>query len=283
MLKRLFFKAMMISIITFLACKTTDEIVVGNGIESITHFGVCYAKVTQEDVQGYDLVIIEPDFYSKMEIESLQAKGTKIIAYITLGEIDSNRWYYPKLEERGFLGKNENWNSSFLNLEDSFTRSVILNEVLTEITAKGVDGIFMDTIDAVSPYAKNSHLEPYMLELIREIRNRNPELILIQNSGLFLLEESKDYVDGVLIEDIASGYDFENQEYFIKSVEAYHERSNLVRSYSDKFNLPFFIVDFAIEPSSIKEVESRLDVLNLPYFISNIQLNKLPVLTTTRS
>ncbi len=280
------FKTMLVALLTFLACKATNQLSEENGIASITHFGVSYAKLTPDQVEDYDLVIIEPDFYSKAEIDLLKDKGGKILAYITLGEVDSNRWYYPKLQERGFLGKNKNWNSSYLNLEDAETRAIILDQVLQEIVVKGVDGVFMDTIDAVSPYTNNSHLAPYMLELIREIRNRNPDLMLIQNSGLFLLEDSKEYVDGVLIEDIASGYDFENQEYFIKSDKAYHERLSLIQESSEKYDLPFFIIDFAVDTESIEEVKSRLDTLSFPYFISNIQLNQLPSLpseTATRS
>lgn len=272
------FKTMLIALFTFLSCKATNEVSKEGGLSELTHFGVCYAKVTPEQVAGYELVIIEPDFYTKLEIEALKSNGTKILAYITLGEIDANRWYYPKLQERGFLGTNKNWNSSYLNLEDAVTRSVILNEVLPEVTAKGVDGIFMDTIDAVSPYTERFHLKPYMLELIKEIKTRNPDLLILQNSGLFLLEDSKEFIDGVLIEDIASGYNFEKQEYFIKDSEAYHERLRLIREYSEENKFPFFIVDFAIDTAAIKQVKTRLDSLSTPYFISNIQLNQLPTI-----
>lgn len=247
-----------------------------NSILSKTPFGVCYSKVTPDQVKNYKMVVIEPDFYSKAEITSLKATGATIIAYITLGEVDSNRWYFPLLQERGFIGVNENWNSSFLNLEDDETRSIILEKALPEIMIKGVDGIFLDTVDAVSPFTERKELAPYMLTMIQGIRDLYPNKIIIQNAGLFLLEDSRDLIDAVLIEDIASGYDFTRKEYFIKELSAFNDRIKLVRATSENYNVPVLIVDFAESKLAIEEVKTRLDTLNFPYFISNIQLSQLP-------
>lgn len=264
-----------ISLLT-IQCNNTSKIST-NPMLKKTPFGVCYSKITPEQVKNYKMVIIEPDFYSKAEITALKATGTTIIAYITLGEVDSNRWYFPLLEERGFLGINKNWNSSFLNLEDDVTRAIILEKALPEIMIKGVDGVFMDTIDAVSPYTERSNLSPYMLSLIQGIRERYPKKLIIQNAGLFLLDQSKSIIDAVLIEDIASGYDFVNKEYFIKDFDAYIRRLDLVKENSQKHNIPFLIVDFAETEMAINEIKSRLDSLSFPYFISNIELSRLPI------
>lgn len=256
-------------------CNSSNTMSVNN-IQNLTPFGVCYTKVTPSQVMNYKLVIVEPDFYSKSEVDALKATGVKIIAYTTLGEVDPNRWYFPILEEHGFLGQNTNWNSHFLNLSDERTRHLIVDRVLPEIMMKGFDGIFMDTIDAVAPYTDRSNLIPYMSEIIHDIRSKYPKKIIIQNAGLFLLDKTSDVIDAILIEDIASGYDFEKNDYFIKNKNAFEERAQLVRNTTKDFNIPIFIVDFAEFETSIKEIKSRLDELNYPYFISNIQLSQLP-------
>ncbi len=257
------------------ACNTSSGIV-NHSILNETPFGVCYAKVTPEQVKGYKLVIIEPDFYTKTEIHELKATGASIIAYATLGEVDPNRWYFPILEQQGFLGINENWGSSYIDLSKEEVRSVLLDRVLPEIMAKGVDGLFLDTIDAVAPYGERRALAPDMIKVITGIRSRYPNTTIVQNAGLFLLEETKEIIDAVLIEDIASGYNFENQTYYIKSLDKFHERQDLVVTTSEKYDIPVFIVDFAVSQSNIDEIKSRLDTLETPYFISNIQLNQLP-------
>ncbi|HBQ59290.1 MAG TPA: hypothetical protein DD671_06620, partial [Balneolaceae bacterium] len=80
-------------------------------IDSLTPFGICYTKLQPAQVEPYKLVVIEPDFYSRQEILELKKTGTKIIAYATLGEVDPNRWYFGAMEEYGFRGKNDVWNS----------------------------------------------------------------------------------------------------------------------------------------------------------------------------
>lgn len=261
---------------TISGCKTGDTIKEDSLLYE-TPFGVCYSKVTPDQVNNYKMVIIEPDFYTRKEVNALKAKGTKIIAYLTLGEVDKNRWYFPLLEARGFRGINANWGSSFLDLSDEETRSIIIDKALPEIMLKGVDGLFLDTIDSVSPYTDRNDLEPYMIELIKTLRSKYPETTIIQNAGLFLLEDTKESINGVLIEDIASGYDFSESRYYVKNKEAYTKRLDMITEASNKYKLPFFIIDFADTEPAKKEVRSRLDTLNIPFFISNIELNTLPI------
>lgn len=256
-------------------CKPT-EVLESNSLLNSTPFGVCYAKVSPQQVSNYEMVVVEPDFFSKQEMDALKATGTKIISYTTLGEIDSNRWYFPMMEARGFIGTNQNWGSSYIDLSDSVNRSIILDKVIPEIVVKGVDGIFLDTIDAVAPYTDRSDLEPFMIQLIQEIRKRYPELIIIQNAGLFLLEESSSYVDAVLVESIASGYDFDNEEYLIRDLTSFNSRVEMLQNVSMEYDLPVFIIDFASSSQGVLEIRSRLDSLNYPYFISDINLSELP-------
>ena len=245
-------------------------------VTDYTPFAVCYAKVTPEQVKNYNMVVIEPDFYSKEEMEALRATGTTIIAYITLGEVDTNRWYYPRMSEIGFLGKNENWNSFFIDLGKKEARQIILTEVIPEIIRKGVDGLFLDTIDAVSPHTERGYLQPQMVQLIEGIRTRYSDKIIIQNAGIFLLDKTKDDVDAFLTEALASDYDFEKKQYKVRSDEEYNARLDYLNHYSKQSGKSFLIVEFAASDSARKKIRSRLDTLGHPYFISNIGLSELP-------
>ncbi len=255
-------------------CKTTELHTINK--KSIAPFGISYARVDPSEVSNYNMIIIEPDFYTPADIYTFKRQGPTVIAYVTLGEVDKYRWYYPDLEEIGFLGINENWDSPFLDLEDPETRKLMLDKVIPRIIEKGVDGLFLDTVDAVSPYTSRNHLAPYMLELIRGIRERYPNIVIIQNAGLFLLEETKDVVDAVAIEDVATMYNFDTKEYKIVTDDEYEERLALVRTHSKQSGLPFLIIDFAVTPETILTASNRLRAEGFPYFISNISLNTLP-------
>lgn len=267
--------AVSIMALTLAQCKSTNQ--ASFSIASQTPFAVCYAKITPNQLQNYSMVIIEPDFYSNEEMAALRATGTKIIAYVTLGEVDTNRWYYPRLAEIGFLGKNENWNSFFIDLEKEEARRVILTEVIPGIAEKEVDGFFLDTVDAVSPVTERAHLQPYMVQLIEGIRKRYPGKIIIQNAGAFLLEQTKDDIDAFLTEALASDYDFEKKEYRVRTAQEYKERLEYLNHYSEESGKPYFIVGFADSDLKRRQIKTRLDTLGRPYFISNIGLSELPV------
>lgn len=245
-------------------------------IEEHTPFGVCYTKISPDQAENYKLLIIEPDFYSKEEIAEIKDYGTEVIAYVSLGEVDENRKYFPLLESRGFVGKNDNWNSSFINLEDPESRNILLNEVLTVINAKGVDGLFLDTIDAVSPVTERAYLEPYMVELIKNINSRFPDKIIIQNSGVFILEETKEYVDAFMTESLSSNYDFGSGEYLFRTADDFKDRVEYLEHHSQVNQVPYFVLDFAETQERRSKISNRLDTLGVPYFISTIGLSELP-------
>lgn len=240
-------------------------------------FAASYEKVQDLTKAGnqYKLLIVEPDQYSKAEADSLSTESNKVIAYVTLGEVDRNRWYYPLLEERGFLGVNENWDSPYLNLADSTTRSILLDQVIPNIMSKGFDGLFLDTVDDVAPYTERSHLQPYMQEIIAQIRSAYPDAFIVQNAGLFMLDSSHPDIDAVLIEDVATSYNFEDQTYNLKGEDDYREKVKIIEKNAALYNKPFLIIDFSDRQSLTKAVRSRLDALPYPYFIGSIQLNNL--------
>ena len=238
-------------------------------------FGVCYSKVTPEQVQPFDLVILEPDHYSHKEVEALKQTNTEVIGYISLGEVNPYRWYHPILEMRGFLGRNENWNSDYINLADSTARDILTDHVAPEIMIKGFEGFFLDTIDAVAPYTERDTLSDEMAGVIEGLRKRFPEARIIQNAGLFLLDRTSSMIDGVALEDVATHYFFDKQQYHIRADSIYRQRLDLVHSYARKYEKPFYIIDFAEKPENRKEVFTMLDTVKYPYYIGNISLDSL--------
>lgn len=261
--------------LAFISCRTTDQTLVSPRYEILSPFAVSYEKITPAEARNYDLIIVEPNHYNKSEITALKSTGTNVLAYVSLGEVNPGRWYFPILAERGFLGKNENWDSYYINLADSVTYKFFFTDVFSELTFKGFDGFFLDTIDAVAPYTSRSHLQPHMERMITELDARYPEHFIVQNAGLFLLDKTADVVDAVLIEDVATHYDFKTDSYSLKEEEKYRQKVSIIKKISNTKALPFLIVDFATSISVRQQAVQRLDTLAFPYFINTIKLNNI--------
>lgn len=244
--------------------------------EQLEPFAISFGKETNLEEIGatYKLIIVEPDQFDKIETDSLNNASNKLLAYVTLGEVDRSRWYYPLLEEQGFLGVNENWDSPYIDLADSTSRAILLNQVIPNIMIKGYDGLFLDTIDAVAPYTERKHLQPYMVDLIKDIRTNYPEAYIIQNAGLFLLDEVHNSINAVLVEDVATSYNFNEETYNLRAQQEYEDKITEINNLSNTYNLPFLIVEYAEENELVDLTKSRLDEFSYPYFISTIELDR---------
>ncbi len=242
-------------------------------------FGVVYSDITPSVVSGYKLLIVEPYFYTKQEIAEFNSRGIKVVAYLSLGEVNESRRYFSEFKEIGLIGKNENHGSYFINLSEPSIKEKFVNEIVPELLSYGYDGLFLDTIDAVAPYTLRRNMEQDMVDLISAIRSRNPDKLLIQNAGLFLLDKTAAHIDAVTVEAVASGYDFDKNEYQIKSVKEYEERLEFIDSLHDTYKVPFLIIDFAENYGNSLLIKNRLVESGHPFFISNIEFKGLPVVT----
>ncbi|XWN38073.1 MAG: endo alpha-1,4 polygalactosaminidase [Balneola sp.] len=239
-------------------------------------FGVVYSDINPSMVEGYKLLIVEPYFYSKQDISEFQRKGIHVVAYLSLGEVNESRRYFNEFKEIGLIGKNENHGSFFTNISDNRIKEQFIDEIVPELFSYGYDGLFLDTIDAVAPYTLRRSMEQDMVELISGIRLQNPDKLLIQNAGFFLLDKTFKYIDAVATEAVASGYDFEKEEYQIKPETQFEERLKLIESLNNNYETPFLIIDFAENYKNFLQVKSRLETSGFPFFISNIEFHGLP-------
>lgn len=243
-------------------------------------FGVVYSDINPQQVEGYKLLIVEPYFYSREDIFHFHSKGIKVLAYLSLGEVNESRRYFNEFKSIGFKGKNEDHGSYFIDLSNKKIKDKFLKQIVPELLSFGYDGLFLDTIDAVAPYTTRKEMEPAMVELIRSIKLANPGKILIQNAGLFLLDKTSDYVNAIAVEDVASGYDFQSDQYSIKSTKEFEEKLDTIDELYYRYGIPFLIIDFAETEQDFVKVTSRLQTTNHPYFISNIEFKGLPKKTT---
>ncbi|MCA0445727.1 MAG: endo alpha-1,4 polygalactosaminidase [Bacteroidetes bacterium] len=252
-------------------CNTTTQIP--------APFGVCYTKLTPENIVNYKLVVVEPDHYTKLDIDALKEGGTKMIAYVSLGEVHPTRWYFPLADSTGnLLGKNEDWGSHFLNIGSPSVRQLFLDRIIPNIMASGYDGLFFDTVDAVAPYTTRKNLQKDMADLINSIRKQNPDAILIQNAGLFLLDQTSSSINAVAIEDIASDYQFSDQSYRYANEQEFSEKIKNITDLSEKYHKQFLLIDFSDRENLTDSLQSRLNDYPFPYFIGKISLDELPVL-----
>ncbi len=259
--------------LTLSSCTSKNKqsnIVAINPAKNIKSYAVYYGKDEIVRLSNFDLVIIQPEEYLKKEIETLKKHKTIVLAYLSLGEVSERYFKYAK---KCIVGKNKNWNTYYVNVSCKKWQNFILNKTIPSILNKGFDGLLLDCVDVDNMTTKKS-----IVSLIKKIRQKYPDIILIQNRGFNILNETAPYVNGVLFECFTTHYNWSSKKYELwkgedlKWVEA--KARELLRL-KKKYGLVVLTLDYA-ENESLREVcLKHAKKYGFISYVSNIYLNKI--------
>lgn len=147
----------------------------------------------------YDLVIVNPLNITPTQVAELKASYTLVLSYLSIGEDrplhPDAPWYYDA-DHDAHPDKNKAWDSYYVNVSNPQWHQALRNGNKDwkgyeySINTLGCDGLFLDTLDTVSPAiwgGKYAGELGAMINLIAEIRFNFPHKYLIANRGLFYL------------------------------------------------------------------------------------------------
>ena len=235
---------------------------------------VCYAKLNPDSIRGYKYVILESEHYKRFDIQLIQEQNDLVLGYISLGEVSENRFYFDQISERT-LGKNPVWESHFIDLNDSTTKKVVF-ALVDRIVEKGFNGLFLDTVDTYGPWGAHPENSGAYISFIKQIKEKYPDLHLMQNSGIALLPKSNLFINSVAIESIVTDYSFENLEYKLRKSNDFQERVSELNAVKTNYDLPIVLIEYADSKNLVKKVKDQLAHLPWDYFIGTIGLDQLP-------
>lgn len=179
---------------------------------SAKSFAVYYGKKSVEKLKIFDIAIIEPSAYSDSDILELKSSGTLPIAYMTTMELNSNLKLFSLLNKEDFIhidGKpfmNTLFNNHIVDISSKRLQNLLLHQAGSFFYQHGYAGVFLDTIGNCENNEIKKHFGDKQfwaaLEFIKLLRNRFPELIIIQNNGLEqLFSESSPFINGICWEN----------------------------------------------------------------------------------
>ena len=238
---------------------------------------VCYGDFYAQKIENYNYVVVEPSLFSKVDVDLLKKQNGFITAYISLGEVNEGALHYEKIKNET-IGKNENWNSHIININAPETNKALHYLIDKHLQKKGFDGLFLDNIDNYTPYGPTPEKKEELLAFLDSIKTKYPDKLLIQNSGLLLLEDTKKFIDVVVVESVATDYDFEHNKYQLRSEKEFEQRIKEIQETKKKYNIPIFLIEYANTKALSDKIKNRLSKKKVNFFISEINLQKLPKL-----
>lgn len=222
-----------------------------NELENISNYRIYYRKIDKDilkSMSSYDLNIVEGSFFDSEDVEYLNEKGSKVVGYYSVMEIGSwDASLIEKLDDMDYLKKDgvkvkSLSGSNYIgDISKCHFQDALIDSISERVMAKGMDGVFLDTVDWIDYYQDDEILYPILLkgygEFLEKLKARYPDIIVIQNRGLYAYENlSYSYVDGILWENFSSPY--------VEDDESAIDRLKKVRSLSRRYNTAVFTISF---------------------------------------
>lgn len=235
---------------------------------------VCYGRLNPEDIKGYDYVILEAQFYNVYEIRKIKSQNEKVLAYISIGEVNEHAPHFRELKDYT-SGKNEIWNSYYLDLKSEKTVSTLLR-IIDQTFQKGYDGFFLDNVDNYTTWGAQPKQKDDLIQFLKTLSEKYPDKVWIQNAGVELVDQTAPYVDALVVESVATNYTFDDKTYKLRPESDYKAYASKLTDISKKHNLPVILIEYADSEKLYKQVLHRIKPLGFDYFIGSIELQTIP-------
>jgi cysteinyl-tRNA synthetase, unknown class len=233
------------------------------------------------ELSKFDVVDIDVEDgaanYQADDVAALKAKGKLVFSYLNVGSAEPFRSYWSHVQAYS-LGKYPGWPEFYMDVSKSGYRDVLLNAVVPPILAKGVDGLFLDNVDAGSNLGRPA-ITAGIVDIVRQIRAKHPSVLLIaQSSNLRILTERGsdgrqfyEYLNGLAREEVSATY----QGGYRRVPAA--ESDAMLRTLAGwrSKGLMVFTLDYANSPELAQYAITRARAHGLIPYVSTKQLDQI--------
>lgn len=249
-------------------------------LAEIRSWAVFYgAEAPVETLRRPDLLVLEPDH--AWTPATLRRPGQKILAYLSLGEVHKTRAYFPELQRAkgALVGANPNWpDAQMVDPRSPAWRRLVLERLAPEILAKGYDGFFLDTLDTadhLDRLGKHPGAREAMAQLVKDLRRKYPEILLLPNGGLPLLDAAGGAFSALTTESVFTDYQFQPSTYRMRDPQGAEARRAEIAGRAEALGVRVFVIEYAITPEMHAEAWRKASEAGFVPFVSDIGLTRI--------
>ncbi|MNX32285.1 hypothetical protein D3C86_624910 [compost metagenome] len=249
-------------------------------LAEIQSWAVFYgAEAPVETLRTPDLLVLEPDH--PWNPTTLRRPGQKILAYLSLGEVHKTRAYFPELQRaKGTLvGPNPNWpDAQMVDPRSPAWRRLVLDRLAPEILAKGYDGFFFDTLDTadhLDRLGKHPGARSAMAQLIKDLRKKYPEILLLPNGGLPLMDEAGGAFSALTTESVFTDYQFQPPTYRLRDPQGAEVRRAEISRRAEALGVRVLVIEYADTPEMRAVAWRNATEAGFVPFVSDIGLTRI--------
>ena len=231
-----------------------------------------------EQLERYDLIVIDAQYFTKSDIELLHQNGTRVYTYLNIGSIENFREYYTAYEKLT-IGRYEHWDEEkWVDVADQDWQKFI-EQLSQELFEKGVDGFFIDNCD-VYYYAPRESIFEGLTAILQNIMTFD-KAVIINGGDTYVTEYRERYGDinhimtGVNQESVWSAIDFDKGTFY--------EQTKETRDYYCKYleacqadGMDVYLLEYTTDKKLIHKIKKYCNERDFYFYISNSLELELP-------
>lgn len=182
-----------------------------NKLKNVKSFAVYYGYNNEDYLKSFDLLVLEPKGHTKEGIMALKKIGKKVVAYISISEIEVSDSDFILLDDddlfeiNGEKLYNSNYKTFQMDIRKEKVKNILLHRAY-KLIEDGYDGFFLDTIGNFEYYNIYQGIFDEFLnsatQFVSDIRKNFENALIIQNNGLLhLCDNTAKYIDGLCFEN----------------------------------------------------------------------------------
>lgn len=224
-----------------------------------------------ERFKKYDLIVIDAQYFTKKDIESLHQNGTKVYTYLNIGSVENFREYY-KTYEKFTIGKYEHWDEEKWVDVSVPAWQKFIEQLSKKLFEKGVDGFFIDNCD-VYYYAPRKSIFEGLTAILQNIMTLK-KAVIINGGDTYVTKYRERYgavdhiMTGVNQESVWSGIDFDKG--------TFNEQTRETREYYSKYleackadGMEVYLLEYTTDEKLIQKIKKYCKEKNFHFYISN--------------
>ncbi len=236
------------------------------------------ANLPTEVLSQYSRIIVESGNVKPDELTALQVNGSRVFAYVSIGEVSPSRPWFQNIKKSWILGENKVWDSRVMDLASEGWQNFILNSVVTPLWDAGYRGLFLDTMDSFYLFAKDPKQQEKqakaLTELLKKIQTRYPDIRFISNRGFEVLPSIGNQLEAVVAESLFASWDNGKKVYKKTSANDQEWLLNKLKTIKHNASVDIIIIDY-VEPKKHEEAKIIAEKIKKEGFIPWVSIPSL--------
>lgn len=235
-----------------------------------------------DELRAFDVVVVDPD-HRGLNPNTYRRPDSELFAYVSVGEVRTEKPYYAKIPTAWLHGDNKTWGSRVVDQSQPEWPEFFVEKIIAPLWEKGYRGFFFDTLDSYQLLAKTpdsrSRQEAGLKAVIHAVKQRWPDARLILNRGFEILPDVHSDIWMVAVESLFKGWDADNNRYVDVSAEDRDWLQGQLKTIRTDYHLPVLVIDY-LPPRKRKEARDTARKIReagyIPY-ITNPNIDMLGI------